>query len=148
MGVTEPTDEMVKAAARRMAQLDLPDSHTLDDRLTVPWQRYKWEAEQVLEAVLSVVPSAPTEDDREAHVTPAGGEADPLVNVAQGWCPLCGGAGMVMEFEPTDCPNLDVHTALAALARRSSSPVETGERSPFDGPPNVDSWLPVTEEKK
>lgn len=34
---------------------------------------------------------------------------------AQGWCPECGGAGMVMEFVPTDCPNLDVHRALAAL---------------------------------
>lgn len=48
----EVTDDMVERAARRMAVLALPDSHTLDDRLTVKWQRYVWEAREALEAAL------------------------------------------------------------------------------------------------
>ena len=35
------------------------------------------------------------------------------VNEIQAWCPACGGSGMVMEFGPTDCPNLESHRLLA-----------------------------------
>lgn len=45
-----------------------------------------------------------------------------LVAEAHGWCPACGGSGMVMEFEPTDCPNLAVHRALEAAQRPPVSP--------------------------
>jgi len=46
-----PPDRITKAVAMRLAQLELPDSHTLDDRLNAPWYRYIYEAEQVLEAI-------------------------------------------------------------------------------------------------
>jgi len=49
--VTDEPDRITKAVAMRLAQLDLPDSHTLDDRLNAPWYRYIWDAEQVLEAI-------------------------------------------------------------------------------------------------
>jgi hypothetical protein len=42
-----------------------------------------------------------------------------LIDEAQGWCPECGGSGMVMEFGPTDCPNIDAHIALARLVNNS-----------------------------
>lgn len=56
--MTDPriTKEMIEAAAMRMAQLELPDSHTLDDRLNAPWYRHTWQAEQVLEAVFALLP--------------------------------------------------------------------------------------------
>lgn len=31
------------------------------------------------------------------------------------WCPACGGSGMVLEYGPTDCPNLDEHRLLVSL---------------------------------
>lgn len=40
------------------------------------------------------------------------------VNEIQGWCPACGGSGMVMEFGPTDCPNLESHQLLSYLTQR------------------------------
>jgi hypothetical protein len=40
------------------------------------------------------------------------------VNDIQGWCPACGGSGMVMEFGPTDCPNVESHQLLAYLTQR------------------------------
>lgn len=48
-----------------------------------------------------------------------------LIAEVQGWCPFCNGSGMVMTFEPEDCPNVSIHSALAALVSR---PVEeTGD---------------------
>lgn len=55
-----------------------------------------------------------------------------LIAEAQGWCPECGGAGMVMEFTPSDCPNLDVHRGLDALASRPA-PAETKTIRQFHG---------------
>ena len=56
----------------------------------------------------------------DAVFSPRSGLADigliEAVRSAQSWCPLCGGSGMVMEFSPTDCPNLAVHRELSALA--------------------------------
>jgi len=49
--VTDEPDRITKAVAMRLAQLDLPDSHTLDDLLNAPWYRFIWHAEQVLEAI-------------------------------------------------------------------------------------------------
>jgi hypothetical protein len=40
------------------------------------------------------------------------------VNEIQSWCPACGGSGMVMEFGPTDCPNLESHRMLAYLTEQ------------------------------
>ncbi len=40
------------------------------------------------------------------------------VNEIQGWCPACGGSGMVMEYGPTDCPNLESHRMLAYLTEQ------------------------------
>lgn len=34
-----------------------------------------------------------------------------------GWCPDCDGSGMVMEFGPTDCPNLEAHRLIDAALR-------------------------------
>lgn len=53
LDATEPrpiTDEMVEAAARELAIIDLPDSHTLDDRLSVNWMRWVYHARAALEA--------------------------------------------------------------------------------------------------
>jgi len=41
-------------------------------------------------------------------------ECDLLIDV-QGWCPKCRGTGMVMTFQPDDCPNLDAHRLLSRL---------------------------------
>lgn len=40
------------------------------------------------------------------------------VGEIQAWCPACGGSGMVMEYGPTDCPNLESHRLLAHLTER------------------------------
>lgn len=37
------------------------------------------------------------------------------INTIQAWCPECHGSGMVMEFEPVDCPNIDLHKLLSRL---------------------------------
>lgn len=40
------------------------------------------------------------------------------IDEIQAWCPACGGSGMVMEFGPTDCPNLESHRMLAYLTEQ------------------------------
>jgi hypothetical protein len=48
-------------------------------------------------------------------------ERDLLIDV-QGWCPKCGGTGMVMTFQPDDCPNLDAHRLLSRLYSKPVQP--------------------------
>ena len=40
------------------------------------------------------------------------GSEDDMIRTVQGWCPECGGSGMVMRFAPEDCPNLGIHVFL------------------------------------
>lgn len=37
------------------------------------------------------------------------------IREVHGWCPHCDGNGMVMEYGPTDCPNLNLHRMLERL---------------------------------
>lgn len=55
-------------------------------------------------------PWAHEEEDRETREKFSEAIAD-----IQAWCPACGGSGMVMEFGPVDCPNIDQHRLLASL---------------------------------
>lgn len=55
-------------------------------------------------------------------------EKNYMVTEIQGWCPACGGSGMVMEYGPTDCPHLDAHRLLARIETLSESPCETFTR--------------------
>jgi len=37
------------------------------------------------------------------------------LSTVQGWCPECGGSGMVMRYQPEDCPNVWIHKFLQSL---------------------------------
>jgi len=52
------SEEQVQAAAEELARLDLPDSHTLDDRIRAVerWRRYEYQARRVLDAVAELEP--------------------------------------------------------------------------------------------
>lgn len=47
--------------------------------------------------------------------TPADDPQAEAIRKLHGWCPDCDGNGMVMEFQPTDCPNLDMHRFIQEL---------------------------------
>ena len=57
-----------------------------------------------------IPPSAEEERDDLAHE-----RFGHMILEIQGWCPACGGSGVVMEYGPTDCPNVDEHRLLASL---------------------------------
>jgi len=50
------------------------------------------------------------------------GSEDDMIRTVQGWCPECGGSGMVMRFAPEDCPNLDIHKFLDRFLHQGVNP--------------------------
>lgn len=55
------SEEEIKAVATRLAQFELPDNHTLDERLNVKWYRFIWHAQEALEAAAKVRAQGGTE---------------------------------------------------------------------------------------
>lgn len=84
MSTTEPTDEMVEAAARSIAK---ESGH--GNGLGLCWRQHIREARAALRAALSVAPPAPDEDEREALTptqTPDNGECGVYSADSAGHC--------------------------------------------------------------